>query len=128
MKEKDRRPIYLNVLTINLPIIGITSILHRISGFAVFILFLLFVFLLDHSLSSEQDFLILVNDFQNHFFLKASVLLIFSGLLFHSLIGIKKLVSDFFGVGEKIKTGTIISWFSIGIFIVFSFFIFVFIF
>ncbi len=128
MKEKDRRPIYLNVLTINLPIIGITSILHRISGFAVFILFLLFVFLLDHSLSSEQDFLILVNDFQNHFFLKASVLLIFSGLLFHSLIGIKKLVSDFLGVGEKIKTGTMISWFSIGIFIVFSFFIFVFIF
>ena len=128
MKEKDRRPIYLNVLTINLPIIGITSILHRISGFAVFILFLLFVFLLDRSLSSEQDFLILVNDFQNHFFLKASVLLIFSGLLFHSLIGIKKLVSDFLGVGEKIKTGTIISWFSIGIFIVFSFFIFAFIF
>ena len=128
MKEKDRRPIYLNLLTINLPIIGITSILHRISGFAVFILFLLFVFLLDRSLSSEQDFLILVNDFQNHFFLKASVLLIFSGLLFHSLIGIKKLVSDFLGVGEKIKTGTIISWFSIGIFIVFSFFIFAFIF
>ena len=128
MKEKDRRPIYLNVLTINLPIIGITSILHRISGFAVFILFLLFVFLLDRSLSSEPDFLILVNDFQNHFFLKTSVLLIFLVLLFHSLIGIKKLVSDFLGVGEKIKTGTIISWFSIGIFIVFSFFIFVFIF
>lgn len=128
MKEKDRRPIYLNLLTINLPIIGITSILHRISGFAVFILFLLFVFLLDRSLSSEPDFLILVNDFQNHFFLKTSVLLIFLGLLFHSLIGIKKLVSDFLGVGEKIKTGTIISWFSIGIFIVFSFFIFAFIF
>ena len=128
MKEKDRRPVHLNVLTNNLPIIGITSILHRISGFAVFILFLLFVFLLDRSLSSEQDFLILVNDLQNYFFLKVSVSLISLGLLFHSLIGIKKLVSDFFGVGEKIKTGSIISWFSIGIFIVFSFFILVFIF
>ena len=68
MKEKDRRPIYLNVLTINLPIIGITSILHRISGFTVFIIFLLYVFMLDRSLSSEEDFLILVNDFQNIFF------------------------------------------------------------
>ena len=128
MKEKDRRPIYLNVLTINLPIIGITSILHRISGFAVFILFLLFVFLLDRSLSSEQDFLILVNDFQNHFFLKTSVLLISLGLLFHSLIGVKKLVSDFFGVGEEMKTGSIIAWFYLGIFIIFSFLIFFFIF
>ena len=51
-----------------------------------------------------------------------------TGLLFHSFIGVKKLILDFFGIGEKLKTGSIISWFSIGIFIVFSFFIFVFIF
>ena len=128
MKEKDKRPVYLNILAINLPIIGITSILHRISGFTVFIIFLLYVFMLDRSLSSEEDFLILVNDFQNIFFFKISVSLISLGLLFHSLIGVKKLILDFFGVGEKIKTGSKISWFSLGIFIVFSFFILVFIF
>ena len=128
MKEKDKRPVYLNILTINLPIIGITSILHRISGFTVFIAFLLFVFMLDRSLSSEEGFLILVNNFQNIFFLKISVLLIILGLLFHSFIGVKKLILDFFGIGEKLKTGSIISWLSIGIFIIFSFFIFSFIF
>ena len=128
MKEKDKRPVYLNILAINLPIIGITSILHRISGFTVFIIFLLYVFMLDRSLSSEEDFLILVNDFQNIFFFKISVSLISLGLLFHSLIGVKKLILDFFGIGEKLKTGSIISWLSIGIFIFFSFFIFSFIF
>tara|TARA_B100001105_G_C22227360_1_gene372427 strand:- start:93 stop:479 length:387 start_codon:yes stop_codon:yes gene_type:complete len=128
MKEKDKRPVYLNILAINLPIIGITSILHRISGFTVFIIFLLYVFMLDRSLSSEEDFLILVNDFQNIFFFKISVSLISLGLLFHSLIGVKKLILDFFGIGEKLKTGSIISWLSIGIFIIFSFFIFSFIF
>ena len=121
MKEKDKRPVYLNILAINLPIIGITSILHRISGFTVFIIFLLYVFMLDRSLSSEEDFLILVNDFQNIFFFKISVSLISLGLLFHSLIGVKKLILDFFGIGEKLKTGSIISWLSIGIFIIFSF-------
>ena len=128
MKEKDNRPVYLNILTNNLPVIGVTSILHRISGFAVFTIFLLFVLMLKRSLSSEQDFLLLVNDFQNNFFLKASVLLISLGLLFHSLIGVKKLVSDFLGVGEEIKTGSIIAWFYLGIFIIFSFLIFFFIF
>lgn len=128
MKEKDNRPVYLNILTNNLPVIGVTSILHRISGFAVFTIFLLFVLMLKRSLSSEQDFLLLVNDFQNNFFLKASVLLISLGLLFHSLIGVKKLVSDFFGVGEEMKTGSIIAWFYLGIFIIFSFLIFFFIF
>ena len=54
--EKDNRPVNLNLLTINLPIIGLSSILHRISGLAVFICFPLLVWLLGISLESEKRF------------------------------------------------------------------------
>ena len=104
MKEKENRPVYLNPLATDLPIIGLSSILHRISGFALFSIFLVSVWMLDRSLSSEQEFSTLVKDLNNLFVLKLIFYLFSIGLLYHSLLGIKKLMSDAFG------TGTLISW------------------
>lgn len=110
MKEKDNRPVYLNPLATDLPIIGLSSILHRISGFSLFSIFLVSVWMLDRSLSSEQEFLTLVKDLNNLFVLKLIFYLFLVGLLYHSLLGIKKLMSDAFGIGEELKSGTLISW------------------
>ena len=129
MKEKDNRPVYLNPLTTNLPIIGVSSILHRISGFALFSIFLVSVWMLDKSLSSEEDFLILVNDLNNLLGLKLILFLFSLGLLYHALLGIKKLLSDAFGIGEELKSGTLISWtfnfifLFVALFLFFKFFI-----
>ena len=110
MKKEDKRPIYLNPLATDLPIIGVSSILHRISGFALFCVFITSVWMFDRSLSSEVEFLSLEADLKNHLALKVIFYLFLVGFLYHSLLGIKKVLSDFFGVGEELKTGTIISW------------------
>ncbi len=110
MKEEDNRPIYLNVLATDLPIIGVSSIVHRISGFALFCIFIISVWMFDRSLSSEEEFLSLVADLKNLLVLKVLFYLFLVGFLYHSLIGVKKVLSDFFGIGEELKSGTIIAW------------------
>ena len=125
MKEEDKRPIYLNPLATDLPIIGISSILHRISGFALFCIFITSVWMFHRSLPSESEFLRLVADLKNLLALKIIFYLFLVGFLYHSLLGIKKVLSDFFGVGEKLKSGTIISWAYNLIFLLVASFLFV---
>ncbi len=110
MKEEDNRPIYLNLIATDLPIIGVSSIVHRISGFALFCIFIVSVWMFDRSLSSEEEFLGLVADLKNLLLLKVLFYLFLVGFLYHSLIGVKKVLSDFFGIGEELKSGTIIAW------------------
>ena len=110
MKEKDNRPVYLNLLAIDLPIIGISSILHRVSGFALFLIFIIAVWMLDRSLSSEEEFLKLLNDLKSLVLLKVIFYLFLVGIVYHSLIGVKKIISDFFGIGEDLRSGSFISW------------------
>ena len=125
MKEEDNRPIYLNVLAIDLPIIGVSSIVHRISGFALFCIFIISVWMFDRSLSSEEEFLGLVADLKNLLVLKVLFYLFLVGFLYHSLIGVKKVLSDFFGIGEELKSGTIIAWTYNLIFLLVASFLFV---
>jgi len=119
--EKDNRPVNLNLLTINLPIIGVSSILHRISGLAVFICFPLLVWLLSISLESEKRFSDLQNSFQEMVLFKLVIFLIFVGFIYHLLAGVKKLLSEVFGFGETLKSGSLLSWTVFGLTFVMSF-------
>jgi len=125
MKEEDNRPIYLNLIATDLPIIGVSSIVHRISGFALFCIFIISVWMFDRSLSSEEEFLGLVADLKNLLVLKVLFYLFLVGFLYHSLIGVKKVLSDFFGIGEELKSGTIIAWTYNLIFLLVASFLFV---
>jgi succinate dehydrogenase / fumarate reductase cytochrome b subunit len=53
---KDKRPVYLNLLKIRLPIMGIVSFAHRISGVLLFLAIPFAVYLLDLSVESEQSY------------------------------------------------------------------------
>ena len=53
---QKKRPKHLDIGQIRLPVPGIVSILHRISGVALFFSLPLFIYLLSGSLSSEADF------------------------------------------------------------------------
>ena len=112
--EKDNRPVNLNLLTISLPIIGLSSILHRISGLAVFFSFPLIVWFFSISLESENSFLMLSNLLQNSIVFKAITFLILVGFSYHLLAGFKKLISDAFGVGETLESGRVLSWLVFG--------------
>ena len=109
MTNQEKRPVHLNLFTIHLPITGLVSILHRISGFALFLTFLVLVWLLDRSLLSEESFSHLVNELKNLIILKITLLLISIGFIFHMLAGIKKMLSEFFGIGEALQSYKIFS-------------------
>ena len=114
MIEKDNRPVNLNLLTISLPIIGLSSILHRISGLAIFFSFPLVVWLFSVSLKSEESFVVLANLLQSSFLLKTMTYSILVGFSYHLLAGFKKLLSDAFGIGETLESGRILSWLVFG--------------
>jgi len=51
-----RRPVYLNLFKIRLPLPGLVSILHRASGALLFVLLPVLLFGLQQSLASAADF------------------------------------------------------------------------
>ena len=51
-----KRPLWYNLSPLNLPLPGLVSILHRISGAALFFLLLWLLYLLDGSLASAERF------------------------------------------------------------------------
>ncbi|MGH8682056.1 MAG: succinate dehydrogenase, cytochrome b556 subunit [Burkholderiales bacterium] len=53
---KNKRPLWYNLNPLNLPLPGLVSILHRISGAALFLGLVWFLFLLDMSLASEDGY------------------------------------------------------------------------
>lgn len=53
---QSNRPVHLNVLKVRLPVGGVMSIVHRITGVLLFVAIPLMIYLLDHSLISEAGF------------------------------------------------------------------------
>jgi len=53
---KKKRPLWYNLSPLNLPLPGLVSILHRVSGAALFLLLLWLLYLLDASLESPERF------------------------------------------------------------------------
>ena len=120
MIEKDNRPVNLNLLTISLPVIGMSSILHRISGLAVFFSFPMVVWLFSISLKSEESFMFLSSLYQESVLLKLIGYLVLLGFTYHLLAGFKKLMCDAFGVGETLESGRVLSWLVFGITFIFA--------
>ena len=120
MIEKDNRPVNLNLLTISLPVIGMSSILHRISGLAVFFSFPMVVWLFSISLKSEESFMFLSSLYQESVLLKLIGYLVLLGFTYHLLAGFKKLMSDAFGVGDTLESGRVLSWLVFGITFIFA--------
>lgn len=116
MSEKDTRPVNLDITTMHLPINGVVSILHRISGVAIFFVFLSFVWILDRSLTSESSFQELVLQLDKPSF-KIFIILALSGFLYHLLAGIKHLLADIFGIGETLKSAELLSWITLLLFL-----------
>lgn len=52
----NKRPVYLNLFKIRLPLPGVVSIMHRASGALLFLLLPLLLYVLQLSLVSEQGF------------------------------------------------------------------------
>jgi len=56
LTAKRRRPLWFNLSPLNLPVPGLVSIFHRVSGALLFLGLVAFLYLLDSSLASESGY------------------------------------------------------------------------
>lgn len=98
-----KRPVNLDIGTIRLPITAYVSILHRISGVALFFATAVLLWALDTSLSSPEGFAAVQECF-NSAVGKVILLLVLAGLVYHMVAGIRHLIMDA-GIGESLEGG-----------------------
>ena len=89
----DQRPVYLNLIKIRLPLPGIISFAHRITGVILFLSFPFAVYLLDLSIESEQSFAKVQQIFDHPVMLPVQILLLWS-IAHHFFAGIRFLLID----------------------------------
>ena len=99
----SNRPKNLDLTTIELPLPAKASILHRISGFALFFAVAFMLRALGASLESEQSFNEL-KDVMNGGLAKFITWGILSALGYHFVAGVKHLLMDM-GIGETKESG-----------------------
>ena len=88
-----KRPKYLNLFQIKLPIAGFTSILHRISGFGLFLMLPFLIWLLELSLASQDSYATL-QSIVAHPVAKMVLIGLLWAFLHHFCMGIRILLID----------------------------------
>ena len=102
---KDKRPVNLDIGTMRLPITAWASITHRASGVILFVGMAVLLWAFDASLSSPEGFASLQECLASPL-AKIVIWAVLSGLIYHSLAGIKHLIMDF-GIGESMEGGVL---------------------
>lgn len=100
LTAKKQRPVWYNLSPVNLPIAGLVSIFHRISGILLFAALIWFLFLLDMSLASPQGFEHF-KSYMGHPLVKLVMLGLLWSFLHHFCAGIRYLLMDIH-VGVKL--------------------------
>jgi succinate dehydrogenase / fumarate reductase cytochrome b subunit len=99
----SQRPVNLDLRTIKLPITGVTSFLHRVTGIILFVGLAIMLYALAKSLGSEDGF----NDVKAYLtspLVKLVIWALLSALLYHMVAGIRHLLMDS-GIGETLEGG-----------------------
>ncbi|MDY0330743.1 MAG: succinate dehydrogenase, cytochrome b556 subunit [Thiomonas sp.] len=99
------RPVYRNIhitqiVTYRLPLAGIVSILHRVSGAVLFLALPLVLWVFDDSLRSADSFAAIAQ-FLSHWFVKLILLGLFWALMHHLVAGVRHLWMDAFHAVSK---------------------------
>ena len=95
------RPMFLNLFQMSFPVTAIASILHRLSGVALFFIIPLILYTLDGSLSSADRFMqiksVLMSDVG-----RAGVFVSLASMIYHMLAGFRHIMMDL-GICESKK-------------------------
>jgi succinate dehydrogenase / fumarate reductase cytochrome b subunit len=92
--KKRPRPKNLDLKTIRLPLPGIVSILHRISGAGLFLMLPVLLWLFQSSLTSAETYETF-KAFSSNVFGKALLLAMLLGYIYHFCAGLRFLALDF---------------------------------
>ena len=104
----DNRPVYLNLIKIRLPLAGIVSFAHRISGVLLFLFLPFSVYLLDMSVHSEESFSAVKQLLDQPLMLAVQMLVLWS-IAHHFFAGIRFLLIDA-EIGVEKSQARIGSW------------------
>ncbi len=88
-----QRPKFLNLMAIKLPLPGVASILHRVSGIGLFLMLPLLIWMLDLSLKSADTYSTLVT-VTGHPLVKLILIGLLWAFLHHFCMGIRILLID----------------------------------
>ena len=112
---KKQRPVNLQLNTISFPPSAISSILHRVTGVAMFFAMLFVIWAWAVSLSSSDSFA-MVQEIMKGFIGKFIAVGTASVLTYHLLAGVRHMVMDF-GHWEEIESGNISAKVTIGLWV-----------
>ena len=93
MSSFKKRPVFLDITRIRMPVAALVSIAHRLSGVLLFLTIPVVIYFFEQSLHSAQDFAA-VNSMLNSVPGKLSVLVVLWALLHHLCAGIRYLLLD----------------------------------
>ncbi len=91
---QKKPPVFLNLLKIKLPLQGVLSILHRISGVILFIFIPFVIYFFERSLQGEAGFSEVVSMLDSNI-AKLFIALLCWGLAHHLFAGVRFLLLDF---------------------------------
>ena len=109
MNFNKKRPVFLDLLKIDMPATAILSIGHRISGVLLFLSIPFFLYLFDLSLASEAGFDQAMS-ILNQGFIKVLCVMLLWGLIHHLLAGIRFLLLDIH-IGMNKQAASKSAWF-----------------
>lgn len=93
MQTTSKRPVHLNLFKIRLPIAGIMSIMHRVSGLFMAVTMPVVLYLFDLSLSGDKSF-DATRELLHSVPVKIALFLLLWGLMHHLLAGVRYLLLD----------------------------------
>lgn len=108
MANNNKRPVFLDLTRIHLPVTAVLSIGHRITGVLLILLIPLLVFLFDRSLSGEEGYDFVVGLLQGNAF-RALLLLAIWLFVHHFLAGLRYLLIDL-EVGVEVRSARASAW------------------
>ncbi len=108
MANNNKRPVFLDLTRIHLPVTAVLSIGHRITGVLLILLIPLLVFLFDRSLSGEEGYDFVVGLLQGNAF-RALLLLAIWLFVHHFLAGLRFLLIDL-EIGIDVHSARLSAW------------------
>lgn len=105
---RDKRPVFLNLWQIRFPVTAVMSIMHRVTGVILFLALPAFIFALQRSLQSEQQFNAVLH-YADSLMVKILLVLLAWSLIHHLFAGLRYLLLDI-DMGIQRHTARMTAW------------------
>jgi succinate dehydrogenase / fumarate reductase, cytochrome b subunit len=106
--SEKRRPVFFNLMQIQMPVGALTSITHRVTGVFLAISVPFGIYLLDLSLQDPQSYAQVISLFDKLTFRAAAIVFVWV-LTHHLLAGIRHLLSDI-DIGSQLPAARRSAW------------------